>query len=169
LNGSKLKGEFALVKLKGKEDNAWLLIKHRDKYAKETDITAKDKSVLSGKSLETIAKTSDNIYGQKKKNVSKPVAVSTPKKKTTVKKKIQLTGKKSAFPSSFSPMLATLVDKPFDDPGWIYEIKWDGYRAVGMVNKGKVELISRNNKSFNDKFYPIVAALKKWKHNAIVD
>ena len=66
-------------------------------------------------------------------------------------------------------MLATLVDKPFDEPGWLYEIKWDGYRAVAMINKGKVNLISRNNKSFNEKFYPVVDALKKWDINAIID
>ena len=66
-------------------------------------------------------------------------------------------------------MLATLVDKPFDEPGWIYEIKWDGYRAVAMINKGKVTLISRNNKSFNEKFYPVTAYLRKWKINAIID
>src|SRR6185295_8677145 len=78
-------------------------------------------------------------------------------------------GRKAAFPKSFKPMLATLVDKPFDEAGWIYEIKWDGYRAVAMLNKGSVHLISRNNKSFNEKFYPVTAALKKWKINAIVD
>ncbi|MEO7983390.1 MAG: DNA ligase D [Bacteroidota bacterium] len=66
-------------------------------------------------------------------------------------------------------MLATLVDKPFDEPGWIYEIKWDGYRAVAMINKGKVDLISRNNKSFTEKFYPVTTALKKWKIDAIID
>ncbi len=66
-------------------------------------------------------------------------------------------------------MLATLVDKPFDEPGWIYEIKWDGYRAVAMLNKGKVNLISRNNKSFNEKFYPVTTALKKCKITAIID
>lgn len=66
-------------------------------------------------------------------------------------------------------MLATLVDKPFDEPGWIYEIKWDGYRAVALMNKGKADLSSRNNKSFNQKFYPVYNALKKWKINAIID
>ena len=79
------------------------------------------------------------------------------------------TGRKAPFPKSFKPMLATLVDQPFDAPGWIYEIKWDGYRAVAMLNKGKVDLISRNNKSFKEKFYPITAALKRWKINAVVD
>ncbi|HUR67587.1 MAG TPA: DNA ligase D [Chitinophagaceae bacterium] len=78
-------------------------------------------------------------------------------------------GTKTPFPKSFKPMLATLVDKPFDEPGWLYEIKWDGYRAVAMLNKGKVELLSRNNKSFNIKFYPVYDALKKWKINAVID
>lgn len=66
-------------------------------------------------------------------------------------------------------MLATLIDKPFDEPGWIYEVKWDGYRALALVNKGKVTLLSRNDKSFNEKFYPIAAELEKWKINAVVD
>ena len=83
--------------------------------------------------------------------------------------KNKLAGRKAPFPKSFKPMLATLVDKPFDEEGWIYEIKWDGYRAVAMINQGKVNLISRNNKSFNEKFYPVTAALRKWKINAIID
>ncbi len=51
LHGEKLQGEFALVQMKGKEDNSWLLIKHRDEFASEKDITKKDKSVLTGKKL----------------------------------------------------------------------------------------------------------------------
>ena len=78
-------------------------------------------------------------------------------------------GKAAAFPKTVKPMLATLVDKPFDEPGWLYEIKWDGYRAVALMNKGKVNLISRNNKSFNEKFYPVIDALNNWKINAVVD
>ena len=166
MNGKKLKGEFALVKLKNAENNAWLLIKHRDKYATDTDVTKKDKSVISGKTLKAIEKTSKNTWGSspKKKTASKK------SRKQRVEKKKNLTeGEKAAFPKTFRPMLATLVDKPFDEPGWIYEIKWDGYRAIAMINKGKVELISRNNKSFNEKFYPVVDALKKWDIDAIID
>ncbi|MCG2617018.1 DNA ligase D [Terrimonas sp. NA20] len=85
------------------------------------------------------------------------------------KNKSAIPGKRSAFPSSFSPMLATLVDKPFDEPGWEYEIKWDGYRAVALMNRKKVELVSRNNKSFNEKFYPVYDAVSKWGLHAIVD
>ncbi len=55
MHGKKLKGEFALVKTKGFGENSWLLIKHRDKYASESDITLKNKSVVSGKTLEKIA------------------------------------------------------------------------------------------------------------------
>ncbi len=164
LNGEKLNGEFALVKLKAKDDNAWLLIKHRDKFAKQTDITKKNKSVVSGMSLEKVATSSTNIYGQKKKNEP----VESKKKYNDIKKGVP-EGIKAAFPKTFKPMMATLVDKPFDEPGWIYEIKWDGYRAIALVNKGKVDLISRNNKSFNEKFYPVTDTLKKWEINAIVD
>jgi len=166
MNGTKLKGEFALVKLKNAEKNAWLLIKHRDKYAKESDITKKDKSVVSGKTLKAIEKTSKNIWGSspKKKSASK-----RSRKQRVEKKKTQSDGKKASFPKTVRPMLATLVDQPFDEPGWQYEIKWDGYRAVAMINKAKVNLISRNNKSFNEKFYPVVDALKKWDINAVID
>ena len=67
LNGKKLKGEFALVKLKSSDEkNAWLLIKHRDKYAKESDVTSKDKSVISGKTITKIAATSTNVLGKRK-------------------------------------------------------------------------------------------------------
>ena len=66
-------------------------------------------------------------------------------------------------------MLATLTDEPFDDAGWIYEIKWDGYRALGYLNKGSVEIQSRNNLSFTAKFKEITDALKTWNVHAVVD
>ena len=94
------------------------------------------------------------------------MAIKTYEQKQTVKKKRE---KNTSFPSDIKPMLATLADKPFDEEGWLYEVKWDGYRAVGYINNGEVNVCSRNNKSFNDKFYPVYEALKKWKINAIVD
>ena len=66
LNGEKLKGEFALVKIKNDaKGNAWLLIKHNDEYAKKTDVTRKARSVVSKKTIDEVAKTSKRIYGKK--------------------------------------------------------------------------------------------------------
>ena len=74
------------------------------------------------------------------------------------------------MPRDIEPMLATLVNEiPGDEQNWIYEIKWDGYRALAYLNKGAVEMRSRNNKSFNEKFYPVYDALEKWRINAVVD
>ena len=48
------------------------------------------------------------------------------------------------MPTAIHPMLATSVEEPFDDPEWLFEIKWDGYRAIAFIAKGKVRLVSRN-------------------------
>ncbi len=66
-------------------------------------------------------------------------------------------------------MPASLASKPFDDPGWLYEIKWDGYRAITFLKDGKVDIISRNNKSFQLTYYPINEAFKNWTINAVLD
>lgn len=65
-------------------------------------------------------------------------------------------------------MLATLIDEPFDQKGWIFETKWDGYRILGCKNRA-VELISRGGKSYGAKFPTIVDELKKLKGSFIID
>lgn len=86
------------------------------------------------------------------------------------KKKISIKGAiKAPFPETIRPMLAVLVDKAPEGEGWLYEIKWDGYRALSFCNIDKVDITSRNNKSFNDKFYPIWQALKVLKLQAVLD
>ena len=76
---------------------------------------------------------------------------------------------KRSFPTNLRPMLATLVNEPFSSVDWSYEVKWDGYRALAFINKGHVELMSRNAKSFNDKFYSVFKAFEQWKLNAVID
>jgi bifunctional non-homologous end joining protein LigD len=76
LSGKKLKGEFALVHIKNSndgKDNAWLLIKHRDDFASTTDITKKDKSVISGKSIAGVEKDKHAKKWTSSKKVSKAV------------------------------------------------------------------------------------------------
>jgi bifunctional non-homologous end joining protein LigD len=75
----------------------------------------------------------------------------------------------SSFPRVVKPMLTTLVDKPFDDPDWIFEVKWDGYRAIALMKGTEVTLQSRNDKSFSEKFYPIYNTLVKWNLHAVLD
>ena len=74
----------------------------------------------------------------------------------------------SPLPTKLQPMKATLVREPFDDAGWIYEIKWDGYRSLAIIYNNKTELVSRNSIPF-DQFQPIVDALAKWDKKAIID
>ncbi len=59
-----------------------------------------------------------------------------------------LIGHKTPMPRVIHPMLATLVDKPFDGQEWLYEIKWDGYRAIAFLENGAVRLVSRNQNDF---------------------
>jgi bifunctional non-homologous end joining protein LigD len=66
-------------------------------------------------------------------------------------------------------MLAKESDTPFSDEDWIYEIKWDGYRALAELQKGAVKLYSRNGNSFVDVYPDVTAALKSIKVNAVVD
>ncbi len=76
---------------------------------------------------------------------------------------------KSPLPRQVSPMLTTLVDKPFDDKDWLFEVKWDGYRAIAILNGKSVALQSRNDKAFNEKFYPVYDSLVKWNLHAVLD
>jgi bifunctional non-homologous end joining protein LigD len=64
------------------------------------------------------------------------------------------------MPSAIHPMLATSVDKPFDNPDWLFEIKWDGYRAIAFIDEGRVRLVSRNQNDLSAQF-PKLAALPK--------
>src|SRR5664279_5111355 len=98
--------------------------------------------------------------------------------KETNRKKNMLPGKiqdlvssapRQPGPKQVRPMLATLTDKPFNDPDWMFEIKWDGYRATSILKGNKVSLLSRNKKSFNEKFYPVYESLIRWNLHAVLD
>jgi bifunctional non-homologous end joining protein LigD len=138
LHGKKLHGEFTLVKIKqreGEHGEPWLLIKDRDEYADPTyDPVKHPGSVKSGKTLEDVAADPRAKTWQ-----SKAIARHATAPRRT-------SAKRDPMPRLKSVMLATLVEKPFDDPEWLFEIKWDGYRAVCTIDaKGKLTLKSRND------------------------
>ncbi len=68
---------------------------------------------------------------------------------------------KRPMPTSIQPMLASVVEKPFDDPDWLFEIKWDGYRAIAFIHNGAVRLVSRNQNDLTPR-YPEVRELTKF-------
>ncbi|MGK5595000.1 MAG: DNA ligase D [Parachlamydiaceae bacterium] len=76
---------------------------------------------------------------------------------------------KKPFPGFFKPMLATLINAPFDHDDWLFEVKWDGYRALAFVNHTHVNLYSRNHKSFNQLFPTLVSELKKHHLEVVLD
>lgn len=145
LNGEKLKGAWHLIQMKG-EGNAWLLMKHKDEHA-----SAKLKydvlSVLSSRDLDEISK-GDEVWHSNTKS-SQKTAVDNQNSETVFSKEILAEATRiSKFPD-WSPMLATLADEPFDNEDWIFETKYDGYRALAEINKGKIRLVSRNGNTFS--------------------
>lgn len=76
---------------------------------------------------------------------------------------------RSAIPADLKPMLASIINAPFNDEDWQFEIKWDGYRALAYIENGQAELRSRNNLSFNQKYPTVINALNQWPVNAVVD
>jgi bifunctional non-homologous end joining protein LigD len=154
LLGEKLHGEFALVKAHFKDENTWLLIKAADEYATKKDVLKNDRSVISGRSMDEIASQAKNkgeVWFSKPKNLDLSDAP------------------KSKMPHHLTPMLAQTRNRPFNDPNWLFEIKWDGYRAVAEIAGGEVELYSRNQVNYNRRFVPVVESLKKFPGTAVLD
>jgi bifunctional non-homologous end joining protein LigD len=143
VHGSKLFGEFALIKMHGKDPDAWLLVKKDDEYASEEDITQQEESVRSGRKV-------DELGAHNKL----PDLSEFPER---------------TVPWHVEPMLASLVDRPFSREGWLFEIKWDGYRAVASKKDHKVTLYSRNGKDFSGHYPPVFEALHKLEHDVIID
>ena len=78
-------------------------------------------------------------------------------------------GTPSPQPGFVEPMLASLGSEIPAEGEWFFEMKWDGYRALSYINKDAVNIRSRNNKSFNEKYYPLYESLSDWNINAVVD
>ena len=160
LAGEKLQGEFALVKT-GKDGKSWLLLKKKDRYAIQGDILRENRSVVSNRTLEEVfrAKPGKSSIRKMDRIRLREVLEMEDLKDEPVK----------PMPHNIEPMLATLGNEPFDHPDWIFEVKWDGYRAIAEIREGDVSLYSRKRTSLNKKFLPIVESLHKFRFEAVLD
>jgi bifunctional non-homologous end joining protein LigD len=161
LEGEKLHGEFALVKIK-KDEKSWLLLKKKDNFASPEDILEDNRSVASGKTLQDItdANPGKSLQQRKITRIRQEEALEDGELRDAPVK---------PMPHGLRPMLASLIPEPFDNPDWVFEMKWDGYRAIAEIENGKVTLYSRNGKSLGKKFSAVEDALKKFRYDAILD
>jgi bifunctional non-homologous end joining protein LigD len=90
---------------------------------------------------------------EEKSHFSASAAVSAVKTSSVSSAAKDLAGAvKRSMPASIQPMLASVIEKPFDDPNWLFEIKWDGYRAIAFIEAGKVRLVSRNQNDLTPRY-----------------
>src|SRR5205807_467588 len=77
---------------------------------------------------------------------------------------------KRSMPTAIQPMLASITEEPFDDPNWLFEIKWDGYRAITFIEDGSARLVSRNQNDLTPRYPELRQLPKAFKaKNAILD
>ena len=145
LHGEKITGEFALVRMKRGKGNEWLLLKKKDAVAQPGWNTEDHAiSVLTGRTQEEIARGLEKV--EKSKSRTK-------------------------LPEIGTPMLAVIgKGEPPDDDKWIYEVKWDGVRALCYIQDGQVRMVSRNGNVI-DRQYPELSILPHHikAKNAIID
>ncbi|MBI4570650.1 MAG: DNA ligase D, partial [Chloroflexi bacterium] len=156
LRGRKLHGSWTLVKMQ-RGDRDWLLIKHRDGAAdEERDITEEERSVISGLSID------DLKSGRLPDRSARGAVVLSPTDAAGAHAQ--------ALPKSLSPMLASIGDKPFSDPAWLFEPKLDGMRALAFVRDGTATLLARSGLDATRQ-YPTLAAeiARQPAHEALFD
>jgi bifunctional non-homologous end joining protein LigD len=140
----------------------WLLIKRHDD---ESIAPPSDLSVASGRSMSEIARARDRAWTRDGEATPDPPAqVETPSAERlshSVRKKL---------PAVFEPQLATLVDSPPRGGKWIHELKFDGYRIIARIERGRVRLFSRNGKDWTTRFPEIAQAIARVPaRNALID
>ncbi|MCK9495491.1 MAG: non-homologous end-joining DNA ligase [Dehalococcoidia bacterium] len=152
MRGHRMKGSWALVKTQQSEDS-WLLIKHKDEAVSGLDLAEEyEDSVLSGLTI------ADLQGGRKIPPTDAPVLLAH-----------QVTGaKRGPVPRSVEPMQAQQTREPFSNPGWVYEPKLDGIRAVATLADGEVSLITRRGNDVTPGYPGLAAALGRQPANSVV-
>lgn len=139
LNGTYLKGHFALFRLKSSEkENEWMLVKKADEFAEDA---------FEIESLPPLKSKKNQGHAKARRNItSDPFPDPIPE-----------------------PMLARLVSKVADNSEWLFEIKLDGYRMICAIHNRKIKLVSRNANSYNTKFQVLLDDLGKIEEDVILD
>ncbi len=178
LHGDKLHGSWVLVRMRhdrngGKRTN-WLLIKHRDEYAKEgedNDLLAEDRSVASGRTMKQIADgkgkapkpfmmarngkgKADAVWHSNRGDAADARAKAKGDNKAKPAKQAQASRIES-IPGFVAPQLCASVERPPSGEGWGHEIKFDGYRVQLRVEDGKATLKTRKGLDWSNKFRTI--------------
>lgn len=162
LEGEKLHGEFALVKTGKGDGKSWLLIKKKERGAVGGDVLRENRSVVSHKTLEEMLETGAGKSFKRKK--ASQIRLHEAMESEDLKD-----APTGPMPKNVKAMLATAIREPFDHSDWVFEVKWDGYRAVAEIRSSGVSLYSRNLISFNKKFSPVVDSLRKIGADAVLD
>ncbi|MEO9319610.1 MAG: non-homologous end-joining DNA ligase [Nitrososphaera sp.] len=160
LHGQRFKGEYSMIRMKRSADgakNQWLIVKTADKFAHTND---SDAGSLTGS-----INTRDSAGRDK----------SHQRQNAGTRSKGRHSGKPgSRIPSSVRPMLATAIDQPFDSKDWVFEVKWDGVRAVLFYDKdaGVVRLQSRNQREITSRYPELIREVDSSIHcdsSAVLD
>ncbi|MDH4043992.1 MAG: DNA ligase D [Gemmatimonadota bacterium] len=141
LRGYKLRGRWTLVKIK-KSDREWLLIKERDALVRDPGTDFPESSVLSGLTVEQLKSGHDRAA-----DVRQRIADLGAHEGTVTAEAGHL-------------MLAETCAEPFDREGWLFEIKYDGYRMLAEAGAGSSRLVSRNENDFTTSFPELARALR---------
>ncbi len=184
LRGHKLKGKWALIKIKGREERGdpWLLIKEKDEFvrpASEFSVVDEFPDSLMGSKAEASAKPSTKASAAKKRAAkaaapdmaatvdgiaSPPTGNAARGAKAKAGGAPHPSAKKAELPATFAPQLATLVDAPpGDHADWRFEIKWDGYRLLARVEGKQIQLFTRNGNDWTAKLKPLSAEVERMK------
>ena len=181
LRGHKLKGKWALIRMKGRgeKQEPWLLIKEKDEFTRPaTEFSVVDELPDSVKTPDaarapapagkrsrpkTVPPSPPNGMAEALDKIARPavkVRKAVSARKTGVAS--HPAAKKSGLPSTFSPQLATLVEAPpGDHSDWIFEIKFDGYRLLTRVEGEGIQLFTRNGNDWTPKLKPLQAEIAR--------
>ncbi|MGI8432882.1 MAG: non-homologous end-joining DNA ligase, partial [Chthoniobacterales bacterium] len=159
LEGEKAKGDWALIRtrIQGSKTQ-WLLLKS-DADLKPISKKREDESVKTGRTLKQIAQDRDAEWQSNRGDEKKKPMQAQRHEVAAPRVSAKLPAGKARF---IEPMKPKLVETPPAHGGWIYELKFDGLRALAIKSGGEVQLLSRNENSLTEKFAEIAEAITQW-------